>query len=293
MLSHPHLLEQLAELGLDPLAPPTDQATWQQFLHQVEQRYAVAESLGEASPASTPELTAPAVRRQVTTALRTVLNHLSHDLRTPLSVLNSYLHLARLKLPKETPAADYLEIAQSQSFRIVRIIDDITTLSSLEFATDHFEFGRVNLNEILNDLLVQLAAPTRAKQLAIQAIFGADLPDIPGDRLWLAQMVKNLLNNAIQYTEPHGCISLATELCDGFVCLVITDTGVGIAEADLPHIFDHFFRSATHRPAEVGGAGLGLTIAKKIVDEHRGQISVQSQVGQGTTVRVCLPTHRP
>jgi signal transduction histidine kinase len=293
MLSHPHLLQQLEELGLNFASPPADPVAWQQFLRQVEQRYTLSDAFGETSHGRLAELGEPDVRRQVTNALRTVLNHLSHDLRTPLSVLNSYLHLTRSKLPADAPEVAYLEIAQSQSGRIVRIIDDITTLSSLEFATDNFEFDRVNLNEILNELLVQFAAPTRAKQLAIQAVFGADLPEIPGDRLWLALMVKNLLNNAIQYSEPHGCIQVETKLRNDCVCLEIADSGVGIPEADLPHIFDHFFRSAAHRPLQGGGAGLGLTIVKKIVDEHRGKITVQSQVGQGTTVHVCLPASRP
>jgi signal transduction histidine kinase len=289
MVTHPRLLRQMAELGLDITTPPADQIAWQRLLGLVEQSYTLAEPLNRHDRLTVGEITDPVARRQMSAALRTLLNHLSHDLRTPLAVLNSYLQLTRHKLKEGSVEAGYLQIAQEQSIRIARIVDDITTFSSLEFATDPFEFRRVNLNEVLNEVLVQQARPARAKQLAIEAVFAAELPDLPGDRLWLAQMIKNLLNNAIQYTEPHGCIRMVTAADGGWVALEITDTGVGIPAADLPHIFDQFFRSATHRPLNDGGAGLGLTIAKKIVEAHHGEITVTSEVGRGTTVYVRLP----
>lgn len=228
-------------------------------------------------------------RRLSTSALRSVLNDLSHDLRTPLTVIESYVSLARRSLSNEAKVAQFLETAQLQTRRIARILDDITTFSHLEYGSDSLVLTSISLNEVLNEVVLQLAPSARAKHSDLHAIFAADLPLIRGDRLWLAQMIKSLISNAIQHTSEHGFISVATQQVDDHVMLAVQDNGAGIPAADLAHIFDQFFRVERHRPQHNGGAGLGLAIVKKIVDLHGGQIDVESQVGQGTTFRIYFP----
>ncbi len=221
--------------------------------------------------------------------LRGVLNDLSHDLRTPLTVIESYVSLARRSIADDPKVAQFLETAQLQTRRIARILDDITTFSHLEYGSESFVLTSINLNEVLNEVVLQLAPSARTKHSDLHAIFAADLPVIRGDRLWLAQMIKSLISNAIQHTSEYGFISVATQLVNDHVMLAVQDNGAGIPAADLAHIFDQFFRAERHRPQHNGGAGLGLAIVKKIVDLHGGQIDVETQVGQGTTFRIYFP----
>jgi signal transduction histidine kinase len=115
------------------------------------------------------------------------------------------------------------------------------------------------------------------------------LPMVRGDAVWLTRMIKNLVVNALQHTNPDGQITVRTLTTADGVVLEVADTGAGIAPADLPYIFDYFYRGDKTRPMHTGGAGLGLTIVQKIVEAHQGAIEVESNVGQGSTFRIRLP----
>jgi two-component system sensor histidine kinase VicK len=118
-----------------------------------------------------------------------------------------------------------------------------------------------------------------------------DMPEIYGDKSRIEQVIMNVISNSIKYTPEGGSIAVTGECKDGEVYIGVRDNGVGIPEADIPRIFDRFYRVDKARSRETGGTGLGLSIAQEIVARHNGRIDVQSQVGEGTAVTIILPVN--
>jgi two-component system, OmpR family, phosphate regulon sensor histidine kinase PhoR len=141
---------------------------------------------------------------------------------------------------------------------------------------------------------VVMALEPRSEIAGLQMVFhSSPIPEIRGEFNQLAQVITNLVANAINYT-PNGSITVRTSLEESQhqVCLEVTDTGMGISDADIPHLFTRFYRGERAGQTSIPGTGLGLSIVKEIVDLHGGQIAVQSQVGRGTTFKVFLPVYK-
>ncbi len=228
-------------------------------------------------------------KEKLVVALRTLLDYLSHDLRTPLSVINANLFLVRRKLNDTAAVQGYVTVLEQQTARLAQIIDDVVTVSSLDNEIDTFEFTYLDLNQLMTEVLKAQDRNLSAKKLILDLQLSPHLPRLRGDRIWLTRMIKNLILNAIQYTLEQGTITVTTRQQADAVLLIVADTGIGIDPVDLPHIFEHFYRGDKTRPMHSGGAGLGLTIVKKVVEAHRGEIEVESTVGQGSTFYVHLP----
>lgn len=209
----------------------------------------------------------------------------SHDFRTPLSIINTSIHLL-----KKSSDPDYqnrqFEKLQQQVIHIEKLVDGILTMSRLDHDIE------MNLHETnVNDLIVYVNTFKKeayeAKKLSVTLKLDQQLPPLQVNRDWMHRCFLNLVENAILYTPDDGAITIQT--CrhgDDFV-FEITDTGIGISAEDLPYIFDPLYRAEKHRPT--GGQGLGLTIAKRVIDKHGGHIEVTSLIGQGSTFRICLP----
>jgi len=217
------------------------------------------------------------------------VSDVSHELRTPVTNLKLYLDLLEHKGPGLLPK--YLPILQKQADRLSQLIQDILDLSRLDMrqnAQPGFEL--VDLNSITQEVI--LAHQPRAEVAGLHLAFSPypDLPPVAGERNQLAQVVTNLLVNAINYTEA-GVITVQFTLSSGAkqVCLTVKDTGIGIAEDDVGYLFDRFYRGQKARQSNIPGTGLGLAIAQEIVRIHGGHIEVSSEVGQGSTFRVYLP----
>jgi signal transduction histidine kinase len=238
------------------------------------------------SEAQAAELSA---KERAVGVLRTLIDYVSHDFRTPLSVVNAYLFLIRRKLHDEALVRSYLDILDQQAARLAEIVDDITTVSNLNYEAERFVFSLVDLNVVLCEVLNNQEAAAVAKRVTMQSQLAETLPMVRGDAVWLTRMVKNLLVNALQHTGADGQITVRTTATTDHVVLEVGDTGAGIAAADLPYIFDYFYRGDKTRPMHTGGAGLGLTIVQKIVEAHHGAIEVVSSLGQGSTFRIHLP----
>jgi two-component system phosphate regulon sensor histidine kinase PhoR len=127
------------------------------------------------------------------------------------------------------------------------------------------------------------------KDLRLSVNLSNHLPDIAADRRRLAEVLQNLLDNAIQYTPPGGQIMLSASAGGSEVTFTVADTGIGIPQADQPRIFERFYRVDAARSREVGGTGLGLAIAKHLVEVHGGRIWVESEVGQGSQFHFTVP----
>jgi two-component system sensor histidine kinase ResE len=213
----------------------------------------------------------------------------SHELRTPLTVLRGSLEVA---LEEDRPAEEYRE-AIGNALLEVRHLTRIS--QNLLFLT-RGESGRVTLS-FANLELGRFAAETVRDLVPLAADRGITLtvsePEKPvyvfADAGRLQQVLHNLLENSLRYTDPGGRIRVRVAAAPGEALLQVSDTGLGIPESDLPYVFERFFRSKSSRHAYPGGSGLGLSIVRWIVEAHKGRVSVESAVQKGSTFTVHLP----
>jgi signal transduction histidine kinase len=216
------------------------------------------------------------------------ISDVSHELRTPITNLALYLDL--LELGHSDKQQEYMNVLRYQSARLKQLTEDVLDLSRLQLDKERLVFGPVDLNaEVMEVMTTQRP---RAKTAGLTLVFEADesLPPVKGERGRLAQVVTNLVANAINYTrEGHIRICTYWDRERKRACLVVEDTGVGIDSIDRLHLFERFYRGRHVSQLNIPGTGLGLAIAKEIVDLHGGQIEVQSEVGQGSTFKVWLP----
>jgi signal transduction histidine kinase len=229
-------------------------------------------------------------QKELEQARRDLIAAVSHDLRTPLTSIRAMIEaLADGVVTEPATVQRYYGTIRSQTENLSGLINDLFELSQLETSQIQLAIEAVNLNDLLSDVVESMQAQAGAKGISLKAIFSEDLPLIKGELNKIQRVIYNLVQNAIRHTPTSGSISLATQVVPEGVQVEVADTGEGIAPEDLPHIFDQFFRGEKSRSRETGGAGLGLAIAKRIVEAHHGQIWVESQVGRGPRFRFVLP----
>jgi signal transduction histidine kinase len=209
----------------------------------------------------------------------------SHDFRTPLSVINTSAYLLNRTTDSDQRERHYKQIAD-QTYHIDRLVDGLLTMSRLDRG-DVFHFRPISVNNVVRQIEARKRAQIEAKRLVFQLELNTTLPSIEADESWLYRGLVQFVDNAIHYTPEGGTVTVRTDADADHVIVTVTDTGIGINAGDMPHIFKRLFRGEGHRP--VGGQGLGLSIASKIVEAHRGRIEVESQPGSGSTFRVLLP----
>lgn len=217
-----------------------------------------------------------------------LISNVSHELRTPITTLELYLDL--LKHGNAEKRDHYLKIIEAQSHRLKYLVEDILDLSRLEAGQGKFQFGPVQLNDVVAQIMTMQQARAEAKGLALRFVPDERLPAIEGIRSQLVQVVTNLIINSINYTQlGHIQVIVRLDGDDGRINLSVSDTGSGIHPEDIPHIFDRFYRGRENKQGHIPGTGLGLAIVKEIVGIHSGEILVDSEVGRGTTVQILLP----
>ncbi|ETA82461.1 sensor histidine kinase [Youngiibacter fragilis] len=212
--------------------------------------------------------------------------NVSHELKTPLTSIKGFSETLRFVNDEKT-RIKFLDIINEEAERLTRLINDILSLSSLEqnreLKTE--EIDTVEETRRICDMLHQMAV---AKSIEL-TLTASGTPILMGDRDNFNQMVINLVDNAIKYTEPNGKVKVRIEKSGGKLVLSVKDTGVGIPEEHLPRLFERFYRVDKSRDRAKGGTGLGLAIVKHIVLSMKGEIKVESEVGKGTTFTVSLP----
>jgi len=225
---------------------------------------------------------------------RNLVAAVSHDLRTPLTSVRAMVEALADDVVTEPEAVQrYYTNILSQTKSLSNLIDDLFELSQLETEQIQLQLEPVNLNDLLSDVLESMQAQARNKGLTLNGVFSPNLPNIQAEMLKIQRVLYNLLQNAIRHTPAGGTITLTTQVVPHGVQVDVADTGPGICAEDLPHIFDQFFRGEKSRSRETGGAGLGLTISKRIVEAHHGQIWVDSPPGQGAKFSFTLPVSQP
>lgn len=213
----------------------------------------------------------------------------SHELRTPLTIIKGTAEVARrggAKSPGEY--REVLQSIESEADRMTKITKSLLTLARADAGQLRLKMGKVDLDEIVEEVQEELASLAEQKGIDLKTKIVTPV-EIEGDEGRLKRLLSNLLENALKYTPNRGQIVLTLERDNHWVKLTVADTGVGIPDRDLPHIFERFYRVDRARSREEGGAGLGLSIVKWIVLAHGGHIEVASRLGRGTTFTVWLP----
>jgi two-component system phosphate regulon sensor histidine kinase PhoR len=221
---------------------------------------------------------------------RDFVANVSHELRTPLSILRGYIET--LLDDPETSAEELgriLQVMKRHSNRLGTLVDDLLTLAQLESTNPNLQLSDVRLSELFAAIVHDWAKKFAEKKLSIDISVASDLPVVRADETRLQEILYNLLDNALKYSRPGDKIRLQAQRRDGEVALTVSDTGVGISDADLPRIFERFYRADKARSRELGGTGLGLSIVKHIAQMHGGRVEAESKLGRGTTIRVVLP----
>ena len=214
----------------------------------------------------------------------------SHELRTPISVIQGYIDmLDRWGTEDKAVLEESIEAIQSETVAMKAMLEQLLFLARGD--RDQYEFNKekLELKKIVAEVYEEMKLIDDSHELKLEENKAAK---IKADSKSIKQLLRIIIDNSIKYTPPEGEIIITSVVGDDYVELRIADTGCGIPEEKLDRIFDRFYRVDDSRNRDTGGAGLGLSIAKWIVDEHNGEIEVQSKLRQGTTIIIQLPINK-
>jgi GAF domain-containing protein len=218
------------------------------------------------------------------------LANMSHELRTPLNAVLGYTELILDETFGDVPEPirDSLERARNSGQHLLGLINDVLDLSKIEAGQLTLSLADYAMEEITHAVATNVESLAAEKKLALRVTVPPDLPPGRGDSRRIAQVLLNLVGNAIKFTEA-GEVRVEVALADGTFVVSVADTGPGISEADQTRIFEEFQQADSSSTRKKGGTGLGLAIAKRIVEMHGGRIWVESALGRGSTFRFALP----
>lgn len=218
---------------------------------------------------------------------RNMIADIAHELRTPLTNIRGYLEAISdgVVPPDATTISSLVEEASLLS----RLVSDLQELSLAESGGLKLDLREQAVNGVLQQTLAALQPAARAKKLNLTCNLPAELPPVKIDAQRISQVVRNLVENAIAHTGPGGNINVAAEKQDSRLAVAVTDDGEGIPAEAIPHLFERFYRVDPSRARATGGSGLGLKIAKKLVEAHGGTITVRSEPGKGSCFTFTLP----
>ena len=224
---------------------------------------------------------------------RELVANVSHDLRTPLATLHGYIETLLLKEDKlgRDERREYLEIAILHCKRLNTLVSELFELARLDAQETQLNREPFSLPELVQDTVLKFQLSARAKHVTLSARFEPTLPFVSADIGLVGRVLENLIENALRYTPRDGVIELILSPALRGVTVQVRDTGCGIPADDLPRIFDRFYQLDKSRNLSPGSSGLGLAIAKRILDLHGGSIAVSSALNVGTSFTFDLPAH--
>ena len=220
-------------------------------------------------------------------ARREFTANVSHELKTPLTSILGYAEIMQNGVAGEDKLRQFAGLIHSEATRLIRLVEDILKLSRLDESRLPDDRRRVSLKGLCEEAAARLA-PEAARHGVVIRVEGNECA-LEGSPSMLGELVYNLVDNAVKYNREGGFVTVSLEeAADGGRSLTVADTGVGIDPADQPHVFERFFRGDRSRSAE-GGTGLGLSIVKHVALAHGAKVSLESEVGKGTSIRVDFP----
>ena len=184
-------------------------------------------------------------------------------------------------------AKDFLPRIEAEVDRMIQLVAELAELSRIETGKAELKLEPMNLNSLVEEVIAQLKPQAERQNLTLEMALADDLPTTPADKTRIRQVLVNLFHNAIKFNHPGGNIRVRTLHSEDSIVVEISDTGTGIAKDDLLHIFERFYKADKSRSGQ--GSGMGLAIAKHIVEAHGGSIWVQSEEGKGSTFSFSLP----
>lgn len=234
---------------------------------------------------------------------RDFVGNVSHEIRTPLTAVRGYAETLRSGAINDPERADkFLRVIERHSERLSRLTDDLLALSDLEFGRVALQRAKMQLGPVVDASLEVVRNKALKGGVTIRRALPADIPPFVADSDRVTQILVNLVDNAVKYTEPGGEVVISARVLDEappvagrkleagpWIEIRVADTGIGIPSRDLPRLTERFYRVDKARSRALGGTGLGLAIVKHIVQAHGGTLHIESEVGRGTTVSVSLP----
>ncbi len=222
---------------------------------------------------------------------RELLANVSHDLRTPLASMRGYLETLLLKEGTLTPQEhrNYLQVAARQAERLGKLIADLFELTKLDAREVTLNAEPFPITELVQDVVQKFSLSSVQRGVRVESEFSESMLQVHADISLIERVLENLIENALRHTGQGGVVRVAVEPADGRIKLRVSDTGSGIAPADLPNIFERFYQVDRNMGSSPGGAGLGLAIAKRVVALHGSDIKVESELGRGTSFYFDLP----
>jgi signal transduction histidine kinase len=218
---------------------------------------------------------------------RNLTADVAHELRTPLSVIRGKLEGVLDGVYPATP--EHLEPVLEEIQLLTQLVEDLRLLALAEAGQLALEKRPMDVGDLLRDAQVNFSPQASDRVVTLALDLHPELPKVVADRRRIAQVLGNLVTNALRHTPQGGCVTLSAEISEGMIEVTVTDTGIGIPPEDLPYIFERFWRGEKSRSRTGGGTGLGLAIAKQLVEMHGGTIRVESTPGEGSRFRFTLP----
>ncbi|WP_409228446.1 sensor histidine kinase [Gudongella sp. SC589] len=213
--------------------------------------------------------------------------NVSHELKTPLTSINGFAEMIASGSTSKDDTIKFAGIIHKEGTRLLNLIEDIISLSRLDGAPRGQVFEELQLDGISEGIIRQLMIRAQDKDIDLQ--FRGEPVLVKGDSRMIEDLIYNLVDNGIKYTESGGKVALSVFSSSGEAIIEVSDTGIGIPNEDQSRIFERFYQVDKSRSKKVGGSGLGLSIVKHIVQSHGGSINLKSSPGNGTTITVKLP----
>jgi signal transduction histidine kinase len=210
-------------------------------------------------------------------------------LRTPVAVMRTRAELSLRKARSPEEYRDVIAEVLTELEKTSGLIEQLMFLARADSGAETLNFSPTNVTEVLREACHQGSALAEAKQIGFQEQISSDSMWIRGDATSLRQLFLILIDNAVKYTPSNGQVEVSLHRNNGYAIAQVRDTGIGIAEADLPNVFERFYRADKARTRELGGVGLGLSIGRWITEVHSGTIEVQSAPGRGSVFQIRLP----
>ena len=221
-----------------------------------------------------------------------LISNISHDLKTPLTAIKGYTEgILDGVADTDEKRNKYLRTIYTKAADMQSLVDELSEYTKLDSNIIPYNFSNVNVNSFFTDCVDELSLDTEVKNISLSYKSGVeDCRTVIADAEQLRRVINNIIGNSVKYMDkPEGHIEIRSCVDGDFVRFEIEDNAAGIGEADLPHIFERFYRADSSRGTRKGGTGLGLAISKKIIEDHGGTISVRSKLGEGTTFIFTVP----
>ncbi|MFV1992934.1 MAG: ATP-binding protein [Acidiferrobacterales bacterium] len=225
---------------------------------------------------------------------RELVANVSHDLRTPLATMQGYLETLKLKQNSldDVERAEYLDIAIGHSQRLGQLVNELFELAKLDSIDTVLYSEPFSLTELMQDITQQFSLRAKDKNITLRTDFKNRSAWVHGDIAMIHRVLENLLENALRHTPENGAITLSFNPNGNQALIKVADTGAGIPESDIPHVFDRLYQVEKSRSIQ-GNSGLGLAIVKRIIELHGGTIKIESKKHEGTTFSFEMPLHSP